>query len=565
MARASEPIKIDLIPTGVPNLDPILGGGLPALSLTVIAGPAGSGKTTLAQQIAFHNATPEHPAVHFATLGEPAVKLLRYQQQFSFFDNAKVGRAVHFVDLSETMGEGGTTKMLEKIREYVERLSPAFVIIDSFRAIEDLGGPAKRIVAHQLAMQLATWQCTGFLVGEYNEAEVGVGPEFTIADNVILLTHDVQRNISVRRLRVVKLRGQAALGGRHTFRITRDGLQVYPHLAEAVPLEPVVARGRATFGIPGLDEMLHGGIPRGQTTLVAGASGTGKTLLALHFVVEGARLGEPAVMATFEESPAEHAEKMAAFGWDLADLERRGLVQMVYLRPVDLTMDEVTNDIMLAVARVKAQRVVVNSISGLSVALPTAEREDLREGLYHLGAYLNRLGITTILTTEVPDMFGQVRLSMEGISFLADNTILLRFVEIESELRKALMVVKMRTSDHDKELREYTIGKRGLVVAKSFSQYSGVMTGIPTLRTLLEPQPFTAGLTDQQEAVMRTLLALREATAQELAEALGGPLEDTQAALDRLLDTGYVVAVTRGGRRIYRVALVTPGSRPQGR
>ncbi|MHB1417606.1 MAG: ATPase domain-containing protein, partial [Chloroflexota bacterium] len=282
----------------------------------------------------------------------------------------------------------------------------------------------------------------------------------------------------------------------------------------------------------------------------------------LHFLVEGAKNDEPTVMATFEESPAEHAEKMRGFGWDLDDLQRRGLAKIIYLRPVDLSIDEVMSDIGTAVTQLNAQRVIINSISGLEVALPSMEQGGLREGLYRLASALEARGVTTLLTTEVPDLFGGVRLTTEGISFLADSIIFLRYVEISSELRKALMVVKMRTSDHDKELREYRIGKNGVTVERALSQYSGLMTGIPTLRTLLEPQPFTTGLTEQEESLMHTLLALRQASAEELAAAMGSAPAEVATALAKLVDTGYVVKTTRAGKQIYRVALITPGMRP---
>ncbi len=562
----TKPFKIPLIATGVPHLDPILGGGLPQYSMTILAGLAGTGKTTLAQQIAFHVGTERRPAIFFGALGEPVFKILRHQQQYRFFDPSKIDRTVHFVDLSTAAIKEGGAGALRLVNEYVQRLDPALVVVDSFRAIEDLAtaGNLPRYFAHNLAVSMASWQCTSILIGEYAERDVGFGQEFTAADNVLYLSQDVHQNSIVRRLRVVKVRGLPMMPGRHAFRITDAGLQLFPRLPAIESAPRLKKGGRAAFGVEGLDEMMRGGLPRGQVCLVAGSSGTGKTLLALHFVVEGARHGEPCVLVTFEESPNEHAEKMASFGWDLAALERKGLMRTVYLRPVDLSIDEVMNEINTAVGEIGAKRVVVNSISGLEIALAQTERDELREGLYRMTSHLAAQGIVVLLTTEVPDLLGDVRISTEGTSFLADNVVLLRYVEISSELRRALMVVKMRTSSHDAALREYRIGKEGIVVEKSFKDYSGVLTGVPTLRTLLEPRPYTAGLNDREEALMHTLLALKQATSSELSKALSAGKEETASMLSRLVETGYVVEVPkRPGPPAYKIALVAPATIPE--
>lgn len=559
------PFKIPLLATGVPHLDPILGGGLPEYSVTILAGLAGTGKTTLAQQIAFALGTRERPAIIFGALAEPIFKILRYQQQYRFFDPAKVGKTVHFVDLSTAAIKEGAQGALRAIQEHVERLNPALVVVDSFRTFEELPGSSggRRLFAYNLALSVASWQCTGILVAEYAERDVGFGPEFTAADNVLYLSQDLHQNSVVRKMRVVKVRGLPMMPGRHAFRITHDGLQLFSRLPAVEPAPRQKKGPRAAFGVEGLDEMMRGGVPRGQVCLVAGSSGTGKTLLALHFAVEGARRGEPCVLMTFEESPNEHAEKMAAFGWDLRALERKRLIETVSLRPVDLTIDEVLNSLHEAVLRIRAKRVIVNSISGLEIALAPTEREELREGLYRMSSHLATQGIVVLLTTEVPDLLGDVRISTQGTSFLADNVVLLRYVEINSELRRALMVMKMRTSSHDSAMREYRIGNQGVVVEKSFKDYFGVLTGVPTLRTLLEPHPYTAGLSEREEALMHTLLALKQATAADLSKALSSRESETSQALSRLVDTGYVVEVVRrSGPPSYKIALVAPATAP---
>ena len=572
MTKRRDKIEIQQVPAGIPNLDVVLGGGIPAYSLNVVAGPPGSGKTTFVQQIIFHNSTPERKTLFFAALSEPVLKLLRYQQQFDFFDPSKVNSAVVFFDLGTVAREEGLRRTLEVIREQVSNIAPAFLVIDSFKAIEEFAqrdsAYSVRAFMHDLALYLAGWEITSFLVGEYTEDEMMSLPEFSVADGIIWLEQEHHRNSVVRKLQVVKFRGQEAVSGRHTFRISHEGILLFPR-ALPIPEREVQEDGaaRASFGIPGLDEMMRGGIPAGETCLIAGSAGTGKTLLSLHFMVQGARSVEPGAMVTFEEHPREHEKKARGFGWDLKALEDQGLLKMIYLRPTDLSVDEVLYQVHRAVKDLGAKRVVFNSISGFEVAVDPLERADSREALFRLLATLTGEGVTTLLTTEIPDLMGNNPISTRGISFLADNMIMLRFVEIESELRKAVTVVKMRTSDHTKELRQYSITGIGVVVEEPFTQYSGVLSGIPTLRTVMPSQPFVGGLSEQEEALMHVLLAMRDNTAQQLAAGMGLEVAEVERVLDKLVDTGYVFASTRGGMTTYRVTLTAPigPPRPRGR
>ncbi|MBI3980134.1 MAG: AAA family ATPase [Chloroflexi bacterium] len=326
---------------------------MPALSFTILAGAPGTGKTTLAQQILFHLGTPGRPALYFSILGEPTFKLLRYQQQFAFFEPARVGRDVFFFDLADEVRRGGIGRVREVITREVEQRSPMIVAIDSFRAVQELaevgGISGLRTFVHDLALILASWDTTSLLISEYREVDYETDPEFTICDGILWLSQQARQNSVTRKLQAVKLRGLAALPGRHTFRITDDGLHIYPRLSNVEPTAAALPEGRCAFGVPGLDEMMRGGIPQGEACLIAGSSGTGKTLMALHFIVEGARQGEPGVMITFEEQPQAHVRKAQRFGWDLPALEAQDLLRMIYLRPVDLSVDEVLSEIQRAV------------------------------------------------------------------------------------------------------------------------------------------------------------------------------------------------------------------------
>jgi circadian clock protein KaiC len=236
-----EKVHIRLLSTGIPSLDTVLGGGLPAYSVNLVAGPPGSGKTTLVQQIIFHNATPERKALVLAVLSEPLVKMLRYQQQFDFFDLDKVDSAVAFFDLGRVAREEGLKRTLEVIKEQMDRVQPSFLAIDSFKALEELSrrdpDHDARSFTHDLSTYLAGWQCTSFLVGEYYEQEVMGAPESSAADGIFWMSQEAQQNSVVRKLQVIKCRGQETAPGRHTFRISDSGILLFPR-AMPIPERP---------------------------------------------------------------------------------------------------------------------------------------------------------------------------------------------------------------------------------------------------------------------------------------------------------------------------------------
>lgn len=269
-------------------------------------------------------------------------------------------------------------------------------------------------------------------------------------------------------------------------------------------------------------------------------------------------------MVAFEERPQEHIRKAHSFGWDFEALQRDGLLRMISLRPVDLSVDEVLGEIQEAVTAINATRVVINSVSGFELAIAASEKEEFQEGLYRLVANLTHRGITVFLTTEINDLFGDVRITTYGVSFIADNILLLRYVEIDSALRKVLTVVKMRTSDHDKELRQFRINEHGIIVEAPFTQYSGILTGNPVSHAPVGPQPYTPGLEKQEERLSGALMTLREASTAQLAEALGLSAEEVEKTIDKLVDTGYIVRAKREGTTVYRVGAFVPGAPRRG-
>jgi circadian clock protein KaiC len=332
----------------------------------------------------------------------------------------------------------------------------------------------------RLALHLTSWQATSFLVGEYVEGEIRDNPVFTVADGLYWLSQSVERNSIVRKMQIMKLRGQASVPGLHTFRITDAGLQVFPRTfgltgKQATPR----SSRRLSTGIEGLDAMLDGGIPEGDSILVAGPSGTGKSVLATQFLAEGVRQGEPAIAAVFEERPQGYAERANTFGLDLTTPQQEGLLDILYLRPLDLSVDETLQEVLDAVARIGAKRLVIDSLAGFELALAPAFRQDFRESLYRMIGALTGIGVTVMSTVELPESFTDLLFSPHAISFLTDDIIRLRYVEIEGQLRKVITIVKMRGGNHSKDICEYEITPEGMRIGSRLKDYRGLITGVP--------------------------------------------------------------------------------------
>ncbi|MGD0294627.1 MAG: ATPase domain-containing protein [Terracidiphilus sp.] len=476
-------VAIHQLPTGVPGLDEIVGGGLPEYSFNIIAGEPGSGKTTLAHQFVFANATPERPALYFTVLGESAIKMLRYQQQYTFFDPAKLHSSIRFINLSQVVMENDLGAVLEQITKEVEKANPAVVVVDSFRTMvrKPQSDMDLQSFIQRLALFLASWQATTFLIGEYAEDELRDNPIFTVADGLIWLRQTAERNSIVRKLQVIKLRGQNSVPGLHTFRITNAGVQAFSRTFGLIGhLKDPPSHRRLSFGIPDLDQMLGGGVREGDSVLVAGSSGTGKSVLATQFIAEGIRKGEPGIIAVFEERPQAYAERATSLGLDLETPQKDGKLEILYLRPLDLSVDETMHSILDAVTKIGAKRLVIDSLAGFEMALSPGFRADFRESLYRMIFALTGIGVTILSTVEVDESFTEFPFSTYSISFLTDDIIRLRYVSIEGQLRKIMVVIKMRGGNHAKDIREYEITSKGVVIlGQRLTNYRGLISGLP--------------------------------------------------------------------------------------
>ncbi len=491
----NEKVAIRQLPTGIPGLDSLLGGGVAEFSFNVIAGAPGSGKTTLAHQMMFALATPERKALFFTLLGEPALKMLRYQQQYRFFDPAMVDATVRFINLGDEVMKGDFEAVLAAIVREIEAFEPGLVFVDSFRSLAQAaqhtgqGGAVMQDFVQRLGMVLTSWQATTFLIGEYTSAACEVSPIFTIADGVLFLMQSLHGNSMVRKLQVVKSRGQATIPGLHTLRISEDGVQIFPRtLFQLGQLGQLGARAAAAptaskrpplrMGVPVLDEMMGGGLPAGYSLLVAGPSGSGKSILATSFLEEGARAGEKGVVAAFERSLGQSHNAR------LDKLVEAGQVGVIDTRALDLSIDETLHQLAEMIQTTGATRVVIDSLSGFELALAPTFREDFRESLHRMVTVLTNQGATVVMVSELEDRYSDLRFSPYGTAFLTDAIIVQRYVELDGELKRVMAVVKLRNSRHSHALRLYDVTDAGIQISDPRPDMDALLTGHP--RTVIK-------------------------------------------------------------------------------
>lgn len=489
----TDKVSIRQLQTRVPGLDQILGGGLPEFSFNLIVGSPGSGKTTLAHQIMFALATPERRAVYFTVVGEPPLKMLRYQQQYDFFDLERVGESIRFVSVGQDIVKGTLEQLLERIITEVETTNPGLVFVDSFRTVAQVaegsrdGGLNLQSFVQELAIRLTGWQATTFLIGEYQPTEAEHDPVFTVADGLLWLHQSLDRNSMVRKIQVKKMRGQAPVPGLHTFRITSGGIDVFPRVIVGPPDKGTRdSRKRLLLDIDELDEMLGGGIPEGYSVLVAGPSGSGKSVLATNFIMAGIHHDEPGVLAVFEKRPNEYSQTPPG-GRKFGKMIREGKVGVIHSRPLDLSIDETLYEIVEQVQRLKARRLVVDSLSGFELALAPTFREDFRESLYRMVAVLTGMGVTMMMTAELEDSYTELRFSPHGTAFLTDVIIMQRYIELKGCLQRVMSVVKVRGSAHSKEIRAFEITRTGITIGKPLTSYDGLLTGHPDENARVAP------------------------------------------------------------------------------
>lgn len=454
------------VQSGVAGLDTILCGGLVHGAAYIIQGSPGAGKTILANQIAFHQASQGGKILYVTLLAESHDRLFQALDMFDFYDAAAVGRDIFYISLFKVLQEEGLPSLVNAMRTELARHRCTTLILDGLLIAKDKAESAldvKTFVA-ELQSHAAFTGCTVlFLTSALID---DVSPEHTMVDGVIQLKEELVGIRTVRQMRISKSRGSAALGGLHQYRISSEGIDVYPRL-EALLAKPSAEEWlpdeRVDVGVQGLGQLIGGGLPPASITLLLGPAGSGKTTFGLNFL-SLATPECPALFFGFYESPQRLRAKGRALGIDIEALERSGALFIVWNPLTENLLDSLGHQLLESVRDFRIHRLFIDGMTGFQRAAVHPPR--LMEFYSALANELRGHGVSTIATLEVRDLDGFAGTDpLPDFSTLTDNLILLRQAGMGGELRRLIGVVKMRDSAFDTALHDVVIGTGGLHVA----------------------------------------------------------------------------------------------------
>jgi circadian clock protein KaiC len=470
---------IPVITTGVGNLDEILGGGIPRRAMLLILGVPGAGKTILAEQIAIHQAKHGERVVVFTALSESNEQMLTTLREFSFFDESLVGDRVRFINI-QTILRDGLEATADAIVEVVRTEEATIVVLDGFRGVAGFASTDRdvRLFLYEVRTRLAFLNATTLVTLETDMVGSNDSGALTVADGILAMHNTLSGVRHRRHVEVQKLRGMNHLDGLHALTITTDGITCYPrHEAVYRTIDYPYMPDRVHFGLPELDAMLSGGLNRGTGTLIAGSPGTGKTLLSLRYLMEGARRGEAGLYVGFHESAEQLYAKAEQFDLDLRGAVEQGLVVLECMAPVEMELDILAATIRERVERMRVRRFVIDPVAEIEQAVLEPGRAI---GFFaSLLNYLRERNVTTVITREISP-FPEPRLTFTEtpVSVLTENLLVLRSVEYQDRLYRIISVFKMRFSGFDPALREFRIEDGGIRVLPINESGEQVMTGI---------------------------------------------------------------------------------------
>ncbi|MCY0997041.1 circadian clock protein KaiC [Myxococcus sp. MISCRS1] len=467
--------------TGVPRLDFITKGGLIKGASYAVLGPPGSGKTVLAHQIAFWHVKHGGKALYVTLLTESHARMLANLEGMSFFDASVIPEKLHYISGYRQLESEGLKGLLELVRRAARQHQATLLILDGMDVAKDLarGDLTYKRFLQELQTFIGILGCTTLLLSPHDPAELL--PETTAVDGIFALSLWLSGPRAVRELVTLKFRGSDALLGKHELEISDRGVIVHPRteVQFADPVEQVEGeRVRMGFGVPRLDESLHGGLLSGSTTMLLGAPGTGKTLLGLRFLLEGARQGQPGVYFGFYETSQRLIEKAEGVG--MGDLRKHvdaGLIEIQWQPPLEHNMDALAERLLERIheRKVKRLRLFVDSVAGFRSAAVYPER--MSRFFSALSHQLRMLDVTTLYSDETALFTPGVEVPQPDATAYVENVILLRYVELRSQLYRLISIMKMRESQYDSGIREFSITDKGITVADTFESAEAVLTG----------------------------------------------------------------------------------------
>lgn len=461
--------------SGVNGLDKVLEGGFLRPSIVLIAGTAGSGKTTLVMQSLFNSAKNEEICMYITSLSEPIAMINNFMSKFSFYNISLLGKGnVKYVPIGIDMIHKGSQAIIKEIERNIETIKPDRIVIDPVNVFAyGLDDESQRQFYYDFFTCMKGWNSLVLLTGEFTHDELIKSTLGYMVDGIIYISNEPFYENNIRYLNVLKMRGQEFNGGKHSCKINKNGFNVYARIRATTRTS--ISKERTSTGIKGLDKMTGGGYIQGSSILISGSSGTGKTIIGTQFIMDGLLKNEPGIIVSFEEDVEQIRVNSAMFNWNLKEFENKNMLKII--SPLEYDAYELALQIEETIDTMKAKRLLLDGTGRLERMLP--KYAQLPEYMGTISNILKNRNITAVYTNETSNLTGATQITGKGISPFLDTVILLRYVEIKSEMRKAVSVLKMRGSDHDKEIREIVINKNGAEIKLPFSDYSGLLSGNP--------------------------------------------------------------------------------------
>lgn len=475
---------LERVESGIPRLDFILKGGFFRGGTYTLYGPPGAGKTILANQLCFNLIRRTGSAcVYITVLAESHAKMVQHLSGLDFFDPAIVGSKLKYMAAYQTLRKDGLDGVLALIRNTVVNDKPAVLVIDGLESIEQAAD--ERLHSKEFLNQLQAFTSlvgTTTLLCAVEKAGDVRRDENAMVDGVLELSDQLIGPRGVRELTVHKFRGSGYLRGRHEVEITDGGIQIHPRTEiqfDNPPPRGQEKRERMRFGVPGLDNMMQGGVLSGSTVALLGAPGSGKTTLGLSFLVEGARNGNRGMYFGFYEPPPRLIERAEAIGIPLQRYVDEGAIELVWQPPLEHYMDSLAEALLERVRgeQHERRRLFIDGVQGFAAATVYADR--LPRFLSALTNQLRAWDVTTLISEELPLFGTQLEPPNPELAHVVETVLLLRYVELRSQLHRLISIMKMRESEYDTAIREFRMGKGGISVNDSFESAEAILSGFP--------------------------------------------------------------------------------------
>jgi circadian clock protein KaiC len=486
MAEFSE---LPRVATGIPGLDLVLAGGFFETGVYIIEGPAGAGKTIIANQICFHQSSLGKSAVYYTLLTEAHDRMLGFIRTLGFYDPTAIPNRMTYVSGFKVLEAEGLPGVLRSMRDIVSSRRASLLVVDGVVSAEEVApsDTAFKKFIHEVQAISAMYRCTVILLTNTETAKRRQA-EHTMVDGIIEIDASVVRLKPQRTISVRKFRGAAQLRGDHTLSLSDQGAAVLPRFETIISRSPIVTAGkweeRKAFGISKLDALMHGGAPAASNTLVFGPSGVGKTILGLHFAAAGLAAGENALIFTFYEQPSILLEKAARLGIDLAGPFEKGRLKIVWQSSVEANLDGVGASLLAAFSQHRPARIFIDSMQGFQVTVDPQER--VQDFFAAISEFFVSHGVTLLINAESPDLVGPsaIRVPFTNASRMCQNILLLRHCELHGKIRKVFAILKMRDSGFDPSLHIVDIGDRGFALGAPISDADGILGGRPSHRNI---------------------------------------------------------------------------------